>query len=111
MQRTPAATEAMFLLLRLAADELGYRRPTWKCNDLNRPSRRAAARLGFTYEGTLRAHMVVKGRRRDTTYYSIVAEEWPRCRDALIAWLDSANFASDGRARRSLAEIRERCRP
>ena len=106
MQRTRAATEAMFLLLRMAADELGYRRLVWKCNALNAPSRRAADRLGFTYEGTLRAHLVVKGRRRDTAYYSILDDEWPRCRDALLAWLDPANFGPDGTARRGLGEIR-----
>lgn len=106
MQRTRAATEAMFLALRLAADELGYRRLLWKCNALNAPSRRAADRLGFTYEGTLRAHMVVKGRRRDTAMYSILADEWPTRRDAILAWLDPANAAPDGTARRSLAELR-----
>jgi RimJ/RimL family protein N-acetyltransferase len=107
MQRTRAATEAMFLLMRLAMDDLGYRRLVWKCNALNAPSRRAAARLGFTYEGTLRAHLVVKGRRRDTAFYSILDDEWPRCRDALAAWLDDANLAPDGTTRRGLAEIRE----
>jgi RimJ/RimL family protein N-acetyltransferase len=106
MQRTRAATEAMFLLLRLAADELGYRRLTWKCNALNAPSRRAADRLGFVYEGTLRAQWVVKGRQRDTAYYSLVDTEWPRCRDALLRWLDAANFAPGGTARRGLAELR-----
>jgi RimJ/RimL family protein N-acetyltransferase len=106
MQRTRAATEAIFLALRLAMDDLGYRRMTWKCNALNAPSRRAAERLGFTYEGLLRAHMVVKGRRRDTTYYSILDDEWPRCRDALASWLDPANFAPDGTALHGLAEIR-----
>jgi RimJ/RimL family protein N-acetyltransferase len=106
MRRTRAATEAMFMLLRLAADDLGYRRLCWKCNALNAPSRRAAARLGFVYEGTLRAHLVVKGRRRDTAYFSILDDEWPRCRDALLAWLDPANFAADGTAIRGLAEIR-----
>ncbi len=106
MQRTRAATEAMFLLLRLAADELGYRRLVWKCNALNAPSRRAADRLGFVYEGTLRGHMIVKGRLRDTAFYSIQHDEWPARRDALQAWLDPANFARDGTARRSLAEIR-----
>lgn len=106
MQRTRAATEAMFLPLRLAADELGYRRLVWKCNALNAPSRRAADRLGFAYEGTLRAHMTVKGRRRDTAMYSILAEEWPTRRDAILAWLDPANAAPDGTARRSLAEVR-----
>jgi RimJ/RimL family protein N-acetyltransferase len=93
MQRTRAATEAMFLLLRMAADELGYRRLVWKCNALNAPSRRAADRLGFTYEGTLRAHLIVKGRRRDTAFYSILHDEWPRCRDALLAWLEPSNLA------------------
>jgi RimJ/RimL family protein N-acetyltransferase len=106
MQRTRAATEAMFLPMRLAMDDLGYRRFMWKCNALNAPSRRAAERLGFTYEGTLRAHMVVKGRQRDTAYFSILAEEWPRCRDALLAWLDDANVGPDGSTRRGLAEIR-----
>lgn len=106
MQRTRAATEAMFLLLRLAGDDLGYRRLVWKCNALNEPSRRAALRLGFVPEGRLRAHMVVKGRRRDTDYFSIVGDEWPRCRDAILAWLDPANFAEDGTALRALAELR-----
>ena len=106
MQRTRAATEAMFLLLRMAADELGYRRMVWKCNALNEPSRRAALRLGFQYEGLLRATNVVKGRNRDTAYYSILAEEWPRCRDALAAWLDPGNFAADGTAIHGLASLR-----
>lgn len=106
MQRTRAATEAMFLLLRLAADDLGYRRLVWKCNALNEPSRRAAERLGFTYEGRHRMHMVVKGRQRETDWYSIVGDEWPRCRDAMLAWLDTGNFAPDGTARHSLAELR-----
>jgi RimJ/RimL family protein N-acetyltransferase len=106
MQRTRAATEAMFLLLRLAADDLGYRRLVWKCDALNAASRRAAARLGFTHEGTLRAHMVVKGRERDTAMYSIRGDEWPARRDAILAWLDDANFAPDGTARRPLAAFR-----
>ncbi len=106
MQRTRASTEAMFMLLRLAADELGYRRLVWKCNALNTPSGRAARRLGFTYEGRHRTHMVVKGRQRDTDWYSIVGDEWARCRDALQAWLDPSNFAPDGTARRGLAELR-----
>lgn len=105
MQRTRAATEAMFLLLNLAAD-LGYRRLVWKCNALNAPSRRAADRLGFTYEGTLRAVQVVKGRKRDTAMYSILAGEWPACRLAFQAWLDPSNFAPDGTARAGLASFR-----
>lgn len=106
MQRTRASTEAVYLLLRLAADDLGYRRLVWKCNALNAPSRRAAARLGFTYEGRHRAHMTVKGRRRDTDWFSITEDEWPSRRDALVAWLDESNFASDGTALRGLAELR-----
>jgi RimJ/RimL family protein N-acetyltransferase len=106
LRRTRAATEAMFLLLRLAADDLGYRRLCWKCNALNAPSRRAAGRLGFVYEGTLRTHLVVKGRRRDTAYFSILDDEWPRCRDALMTWLDPSNFAPDGTALRGLGELR-----
>ena len=110
MQRTRAATEAMYLLLKLAADELGYRRLVWKCNALNAPSRQAAERLGFSYEGTHRAHLVVKGRLRETAWYSIVENEWPECRDALAAWLDPANFASDGSARQGLRDTREKLR-
>ena len=106
MQRTRAATEAMFLPLRHAADDLGYRRLVWKCNALNAPSRRAAARLGFTFEGEHRAHLVVKGRRRDTAWFSILADEWPRVRDSVLAWLDASNFSADGTAKRGLAEIR-----
>ncbi len=106
MQRTRAATEAMFMVLRHAADDLGYRRLVWKCNALNAPSKRAAERLGFTYEGRLRAHWVVKGHLRDTDWYSIVGDEWLACRDALRGWLDASNFAPDGTALRGLAEIR-----
>lgn len=106
MQRTKVATEAMYLLLKLAADDLGYRRLVWKCDSLNAPSRRAAERLGFRYEGLLRAHMVTKGRRRDTAYFSILEDEWPRCRDALASWLDFANYGADGTALRGLAAIR-----
>ncbi len=104
MQRTRAATEAMFLLLRLAADDLGYRRLVWKCNALNAPSRRAALRLGFTYEGTLRANLVVKGRKRDTAMFSILEDEWPLWRDRILAWLDASNFGPDGTALASLSQ-------
>lgn len=102
MQRTRAATEAMCLLMRHAMDDLGYCRLLWKCNALNAPSRRAAARLGFTYEGTLRAHMVVKGRRRDTAMFSILEDEWPARRVALEAWLADSNFDPAGLARHRL---------
>lgn len=108
MQRTRAATEAIFLLLRLAADELGYRRLVWKCNALNAASKRAAERLGFTYEGQHRMHTVVKGRQRDTDWYSIVGDEWPRCRDALLVWLHATNFDPSGNALHGLAELRGR---
>jgi RimJ/RimL family protein N-acetyltransferase len=107
MQRTRAATEAMFLLMRHAMEDLGYRRLLWKCNALNAPSRRAALRLGFTLEGILRAHMVTKGRRRDTAMFSILDEEWPACRDAIAAWLQDANFDDAGRARHSLRPVAE----
>jgi RimJ/RimL family protein N-acetyltransferase len=106
MQRTRAATEAMFLPLKLAADDLGYRRLVWKCNALNAPSKRAAERLGFTFEGKHRMHMVVKGRSRDSDWYSIIEDEWPSRRDALLTWLAPDNFSSDGTAKRGLAEIR-----
>jgi len=102
LQRSRAATEAMFLVMRHAMDDLGYRRLVWKCNALNAPSRRAAARLGFVFEGELRAHMVVKGRRRDTAMFSILEDEWPSRRAAIEAWLADSNFAPDGTARRSL---------
>lgn len=104
MQRSRATTEAMFLLMRHAMDELGYRRLVWKCNALNAPSRRAAARLGFVYEGEHRAHLVVKGRRRDTAWFSILEDEWPARRDAILAWLDDANFDHRGVAKRSLTQ-------
>lgn len=102
LARTRAATEAMFLLLRHAADDLGYCRLVWKCNALNAPSRAAAARLGFTAEGVLRSHMVMKGRVRDTAMFSIRDDAWPARRDAIAAWLDEANFDAQGRPRRSL---------
>lgn len=102
LQRTRAATEAMFLLMRHAMDDLGYRRLVWKCNALNAPSRTAAARLGFTYEGTLRAHYVIKGRLRDTAYFSILAEEWPARRAAIAGWLSDSNWDHAGRPRQSL---------
>ncbi len=107
LRRTRAATEAMALLLRLAADELGYRKLVWRCHALNVPSRRAAERLGFALEGVLRDDRVVKGRSRDTACYAVLSDQWPACRDALLAWLDAANFAPDGTALRGLAELRQ----
>lgn len=102
LQRTRAATEAIHLTMRHAFDTLGYRRYEWKCDSLNEPSRRAAARLGFTYEGRFRHHMVTKGRNRDTDWFSITDAEWPAVRAAHEAWLDPTNFDADGRQRSPL---------
>ncbi|MCS6931644.1 MAG: GNAT family N-acetyltransferase [Acetobacteraceae bacterium] len=106
LQRTPAATEAIRLLLGHVFDTLGMRRCEWKCDALNAASRRAALRLGFAYEGTFRQHMVVKGRNRDTAWFALLDREWPRARTALDAWLDPANFDATGGQRRSLGAIR-----
>jgi RimJ/RimL family protein N-acetyltransferase len=105
LQRTRAATEAIYLLSRYAF-ELGNRRYEWKCNALNEASRRAAERFGFTFEGVFRKHMVIKDRNRDTAWYSMTDAEWPSRRAAFEAWLAPANFDSSGRQRRSLAELR-----
>ncbi len=102
LQRTPAATEAMYLMARHVFEALGYRRYEWKCNALNEPSRRAAVRLGFTFEGIFRQHMVVKGCNRDTAWYSMLDSEWPTRKAAFERWLDSANFDQQGRQRRRL---------
>ncbi len=103
LQRTPASTEAMYLLANHVFDELGYRRYEWKCDALNEPSRVAAVRLGFTYEGRFRNAMVYKGRNRDTDWFSITDGEWPRIRAAHEAWLDPANFDESGRQLTRLA--------
>lgn len=106
LQQTPAATEAMFLMMRRVFDELGYRRYEWKCDSLNAPSRRAAERLGFTYEGLFRQALIYKGRNRDTTWYSIIDGEWPALKRAFEMWLAPDNFDGQGRQRRSLGAIR-----
>jgi len=103
LARSRASTEAMFLLLRHAADDLGYRRLVWKCNALNAPSKVAAARLGFVPEGVLRGHMVIKGRGRDTAMFSIQAAEWPARCAAIAAWIEDANWDAAGRPRQRLA--------
>jgi RimJ/RimL family protein N-acetyltransferase len=105
MQRTVAATEAMYLMMMTAFD-LGYRRYEWKCDALNARSRRAAERLGFTFEGVFRQAAVYKGRSRDTAWFSIIDSEWPHLDAAYRAWLDPGNFDLDGQQRRSLGEIR-----
>lgn len=97
LQRTRAATEAIHLSMRHAFDDLGYRRFEWKCDSLNEPSRRAAARLGFTYEGRFRHHMITKGRNRDTDWFSVTDTEWPAVKAAHEQWLDPANFDEHGR--------------
>jgi RimJ/RimL family protein N-acetyltransferase len=102
LQRTTAATEAVYLLMTHAMDDLGYRRLEWRCNALNEKSRRAAERFGFTFEGILRNHQVVKGRNRDTAWYSITDDEWPAIRAAFEAWLSPENFDENGAQRRPL---------
>jgi len=106
IQRTPATTETTYLFARHAFDELGYRRFEWKCNALNARSMAAAERLGFTFEGIFRQHWVVKGRNRDTAWFSILDGEWPALRAAFQAWLDPSNFDSGGRQLRSLGSLR-----
>jgi len=106
LQRTPEATEAIYLLSRHAFDDLGYRRLEWKCDALNARSRRAADRFGFTFEGIFRQHVVVKSRNRDTAWFAIVDRDWPVIRAAYEAWLSPNNLDSEGRQRRSLAEMR-----
>jgi RimJ/RimL family protein N-acetyltransferase len=105
LQRTQASTEAMYLLAHHVFDALGYRRYEWKCDSLNEPSRVAAARLGFTYEGRFRNAVVYKGRNRDTDWFSITDAEWPRIRAAHEAWLDPANFDESGGQRSSLSDL------
>ena len=107
LQRSVPATEAMYLMMRRVFDELGYRRYEWKCDSLNAPSRAAALRLGFTFEGIFRQAVVYKGRSRDTAWFSILDGEWPRLKAAFERWLDPANFDADGRQIRSLAELRD----
>lgn len=104
LQRTPAATEAMYLMMEWAF-EAGYRRYEWKCNALNIPSRRAAQRLGFSFEGVFRQAAVVKGRNRDTAWFAAIDAEWPALKEAYAAWLSPANFDAQGRQRESLADM------
>lgn len=106
LQRTPAASEAMYLMARHLFDDLGYRRYEWKCDNANEASKRAALRLGFTFEGVFRQDLVIKGRNRDTAWFSMLDSEWPAARDAFETWLAPANFDENGDQRRSLAEIR-----
>ncbi|KAK9333382.1 acyl-CoA N-acyltransferase [Lipomyces starkeyi] len=106
LQRTRGATECFYLLARLVFEELGYRRYEWKCNNLNEPSKRAAQRLGFTFEGLFRQHMIVKGKNRDTAWFSVLDSEWPAMKQAFEAWLDHKNFDEQGNQRHALADLR-----
>lgn len=104
LQRTPAATEAMFLMMKHAF-ELGYRRYEWKCDALNAPSRAAAQRLGFSYEGIFRQATVYKGRNRDTAWYAVIDKDWQKLQEAYLQWLDPANFDESGSQRTRLSEL------
>lgn len=106
LSQTAMSTEAQWLLMRYAFETLGYRRYEWKCNSLNEPSRRAAQRLGFQYEGRFRQALVIKGHNRDTDWFSIIDGEWPHIDRALRAWLAADNFTADGRQIRSLHSLR-----
>jgi RimJ/RimL family protein N-acetyltransferase len=103
LQRTPAATEAMYLMMRRVFDDLCYRRYEWKCDALNAPSRAAALRLGFQYEGTFRQATIYKARNRDTCWFSILDSEWLALKARFERWLDPANFDAQARQRRNLA--------
>ncbi|MCC6237437.1 MAG: GNAT family N-acetyltransferase [Dehalococcoidia bacterium] len=105
LQRTPVATEAMYLMARHAFDDLGYRRYEWKCDTFNAPSRNAALRLGFRAEGTFRQAVVMKGRNRDNAWFSILDSEWPAIRAALEGWLAPSNFDDAGQQRAALASF------
>ena len=107
LQKTRAGTEAMYLMMRRAFDELRYRRYEWKCDSLNAPSIAAARRYGFQFEGIFRQAIVYKDRNRDTAWFSILDAEWPRIRAAFELWLSADNFDAEGRQRRSFAECRQ----
>jgi len=106
LQRTPGATEAQYLLMRYVFEDLGYRRYEWKCNALNAPSRRAALRFGFSFEGIFRAHMIVRGRSRDTAWYALLDDEWPAVKAAFERWLSPDNFDPAGNQRKTLTALR-----
>lgn len=103
MARSRKATEALFLFARHAFDDLGYRRFEWKCDAANAPSRRAALRFGFRFEGVFRQHMVIKGRNRDTAWFAMTDADWPDLRRAYEAWLEPSNFDAEGRQRAPLS--------
>jgi RimJ/RimL family protein N-acetyltransferase len=111
LKKTRASSEAMYLLMRYIFDELGYRRYEWKCDSLNAPSRAAAQRYGFRFEGIFRQAIVYKGRSRDTAWFSIIDAEWPRIRTAFETWLNPENFDAAGQQRQPLAAIRDGLAP
>lgn len=102
LQRTPAGTEAMYLMMKRVFDELGYRRYEWKCNNLNAASKHAAERYGFTFEGVFRQAAIAKGRNRDTAWFAIIDKEWPAIKGAFEAWLSPENFSDDGLQKQAL---------
>jgi RimJ/RimL family protein N-acetyltransferase len=106
LQRTRGATEAMYLMMRYAFETLGNRRYEWKCNSLNEPSRRAALRYGFSFEGIFRQHMIAKGENRDSAWFSLLDSEWPAAKIAFEKWLAPENFTADGAQKQSLAALR-----
>jgi len=108
LRRTRAATEALYLLIRYAMDDLGYRRMQWRCNAENANSRNAARRLGFRFEGIFYRHMIYKGKNRDTAWYSILDEEWPELRTIFEEWLQPVNFNPQGTANVSLSDLMKR---
>jgi RimJ/RimL family protein N-acetyltransferase len=106
LQGTAGSTEAQYLFAKYVFDTLGYRRYEWKCNERNAPSRRAALRLGFSFEGVFRQHMIVKSRSRDTAWFSMLDGEWPARRAAFEGWLAPENFDAQGRQKRRLEALR-----
>lgn len=111
LQRTRGATEALYLMLRTAMSDLGYRRMQWRCNALNARSRQAANRLGFRFEGIFYNHLIFKGRNRDTAWYSILDDEWPEVDRIIQSWLDPSNFDADGGAKTSLSALMQKRSP
>lgn len=105
ISQTPVTTEANFLFAKYVFDDLGYRRYEWKCDALNAPSRRAAERFGFTYEGLFRRAVINKGRSRDTTWFAMIGEEWPRLKAAYGTWLDPRNFDANGQQKQALGAL------
>jgi len=110
LQKTRAATEALFVMMRHAMDDLGNRRLEWKCNALNAGSRRAAERFGFTFEGVFRQHFIAKGRNRDSAWFSIIDKEWPPLREAYLTWLKDENFDARGKQKIPLSKLTQKAR-